>query len=207
MKISVIIPVFNREKELPRALDSLINQQYTDWEAIVVDDGSKDASFAIAQSYQKKDERIKVFTLPHAGLVPTRNFAGEQVRGDWITFLDSDDCYEPDHLSYYSNLIERNPDVSLIKAGARVIGDDTVADKYDLTKQVRVKDIVITGMIFVKKEAYEAVGGFNDLPYGEDSDLFERIDKLFTSLSDTHPSYVYDRTTENSLADSFENYE
>lgn len=90
--ISVIIPVYNVEKYLAPCLDSVINQTYTDWEAVLVDDGSTDASPAICEEYAGKDGRFRLIRQENGGLSAARNTGIAACKGDYITFLDSDDA-------------------------------------------------------------------------------------------------------------------
>lgn len=100
MKISVIVPVYNVEKYLPRCLDSIIQQSYKNLEIILVDDGSTDNSGLICDEYAKRDARIKVLHKENGGLSSARN-AGLDVctlGGDCIAFVDSDDFISPNYL-------------------------------------------------------------------------------------------------------------
>ncbi|MCR5420818.1 MAG: glycosyltransferase, partial [Lachnospiraceae bacterium] len=101
--ISVIIPVYNVKPYIERCLDSVINQSYKDLDIIVVDDGSNDGSESICEEYQKKDSRISVLHQQNSGLSVARNSGLDIARGEWVTFLDSDDWIEP---SMYQTLLE-----------------------------------------------------------------------------------------------------
>ena len=94
--ISIIVPVYNVEKFLPRCLDSLVNQTYQDIEIICVNDGSTDGSLAILEQYAVKDERINIFSQDNQGVSCTRNMGLQVAKGDWIMFVDSDDWIETD---------------------------------------------------------------------------------------------------------------
>lgn len=91
ISISVIVPVYNAEKYLKTCLDSLISQTYTNFEVLCVDDGSTDHSLNILRFYEKKDNRIKVFTQKNAGPAAARNKALQYATGDYISFVDADD--------------------------------------------------------------------------------------------------------------------
>ena len=94
--ISVIVPVYNVEKYLPKCIDSIINQTYTDLEILLIDDGSTDNSGKICDNYAKKDKRIKVIHKKNGGLSDARNTGLNICTGDYISFIDSDDYIEPD---------------------------------------------------------------------------------------------------------------
>lgn len=91
--ISVILPVYNCEKYIARAIQSVINQSYENWELIVVNDGSKDSSEKIAMSYIDKDERIRVISQENQGVSAARNHGMEKANGEILMFLDADDWF------------------------------------------------------------------------------------------------------------------
>ncbi|TBV25497.1 hypothetical protein DMZ43_11160 [Meridianimaribacter sp. CL38] len=110
MKVSVIIPVFNRAQLIAETLDSVIKQRFVDWECIVVDDGSSDPTVAVVSAYAETDARIKLFVRPDArlkGANACRNIGLEEAVGEYIVFFDSDDLMTVDHLSTKVEAIER----------------------------------------------------------------------------------------------------
>lgn len=98
MKISIIIPCYNSEKYLGACMDSVLAQTFEDFEAILVDDGSKDNTLAIARHYAQKDARVRVLAKENGGVAAARNLALEHAQGEWITFVDSDDLLPGDAL-------------------------------------------------------------------------------------------------------------
>ena len=115
-KVSVIIPIYNVEKYLSRCLDSVLNQTFTDFEVICVNDGSTDNSLQIADQYAKKDTRIKVFTKENGGLSDARNYGMQKSSGEYIYFLDSDDFIHKNLLEICFNLAEQEKsDIVFIK--------------------------------------------------------------------------------------------
>lgn len=101
--ITVIVPIYNTEKYLKRCIDSIINQTYTNLEIILVDDGSTDNSSIICKEYEKNDNRIKYYKKKNEGQGQARNYGLERAKGDWISFVDSDDWIEKD---MYKDMIE-----------------------------------------------------------------------------------------------------
>ncbi len=91
MLVSVIIPVYNVEKYLAECIDSVLAQDYTELEIILVDDGATDSSGTICDEYAKKDERIRVYHIENSGLSGARNYGTERATGEFIQYLDSDD--------------------------------------------------------------------------------------------------------------------
>lgn len=97
-KISVIVPVYNTEKYLHRCIDSVLIQTYQDFELLLIDDGSKDSSGVICDEYAAQDARVRVFHKDNGGVSSARNLGLDNVRGEWITFVDADDWIEPEML-------------------------------------------------------------------------------------------------------------
>lgn len=106
--ISVIVPVYNVKDYLAECLDNIINQSYTDWEAILVDDGSTDHSGEICESYTKKDNRFRVIHQENQGLSAARNTGLAHMHGDYLTFLDSDDYLLPFALEHMLSLAKKH---------------------------------------------------------------------------------------------------
>ena len=97
--ISVVIPCYNQAEFLPETLDSLIAQDYRDWEGIIVNDGSLDNTEEVALTYLKKDRRLKYIKKENGGLSSARNCGIEHASGEFILPLDSDDIIKPEYLS------------------------------------------------------------------------------------------------------------
>lgn len=89
--VSVVLPTFNRDKALKEAINSVFEQSFTDWELIVVDDGSKDDTFLLVNEILHKDERVKYIKHNNRGLPLSLNTGIVISSGEWLTFLDSDD--------------------------------------------------------------------------------------------------------------------
>ena len=96
--ISVIVPVYNTEKYLDRCIQSVLAQTYTNWELLLIDDGSTDSSGTICDQYAAEDNRIRVFHKENGGVSSARNLGLDNAKGEWITFVDSDDWVEPSML-------------------------------------------------------------------------------------------------------------
>lgn len=106
--ISVIVPVYNAEKYVSDCIDSILNQTFSDFELLLIDDGSTDSSGAICDEYVKRDNRIRVFHQSNHGQAASRNFAVKQSESEWIHFVDSDDIIHPQMLETLLNLAKEN---------------------------------------------------------------------------------------------------
>lgn len=107
--ISVIVPVYQAEKFLHRCLDSMARQTFSDWELLLVDDGSTDGSPALCDQFAAKDSRVRVFhRKKNQGVSEARNLGINEAKGSYITFLDADDCYEFQTLETLWNLREQS---------------------------------------------------------------------------------------------------
>ena len=105
-KISIIVPVYNVEKYLPRCIDSILSQTFKDFELLLIDDGSPDNSGKICDEYAQKDSRVRVFHKPNGGVSSARNLGLDNAQGEWITFIDSDDYIGDDFLEIPDNTLE-----------------------------------------------------------------------------------------------------
>jgi len=107
--VSIITPVFNSEKYISETINSVINQTYTNWEMILVDDASTDISVEIIKTYQLKDKRIKLYQLEkNSGAGVARNFAIEKAQGRYIAFLDADDLWKSNKLRTQISFLEQH---------------------------------------------------------------------------------------------------
>ena len=112
--ISIIVPIYNTEKYLHQCLDSILNQTYTNFEVLLVNDGSTDSSGMICQEYVGRDSRFRYFEKDNGGVASARNLGLERSGGAYITFIDSDDWIEPNYLEVlYTALKESNTDVAI----------------------------------------------------------------------------------------------
>ena len=113
MLFSIIIPVYNVEKYLNQCVDSVLEQDFTDYEIILVDDGSTDNSPTICDKYAEKYTQIKVIHKTNGGLSDARNFGIKEAQGDYLIFLDSDDFWNGRNIlsELHNIIVERNPDM------------------------------------------------------------------------------------------------
>jgi glycosyltransferase involved in cell wall biosynthesis len=197
---SVILCTYNRASLLPKALVSLIHQTETDWEAIIVDDGSTDSTFTLAHDYMNKYPHIRYMRHANRGVGASRTIGIHAAVGRYVTFLDSDDEYLPHHLEQRKNLILSHPSVDILHGGVEIIGDPFVADRNNPTQRIHLQDCVLEGTMVVHRERVLQIGGFGSVRYGEGAALIERACEAgFSILKTDIPSYRYNRTTPDSL--------
>ena len=120
--ITVIVPVFNARDYLEKCVNSILTQTEEDWELLLVNDGSTDGSEELCHSLSRSDPRIRVLDRPNGGVGSARNAGLDAAAGDYISFLDSDDTFSPDHLCILRSALEGSG------AGAAAVGAVTVAE-------------------------------------------------------------------------------
>ena len=144
--ISIIVPVYNVEKYLQRCLNSIKNQTFSDWECILIDDGSPDNSGKICDDYAAADERFKVIHQNNSGVSRARNKGLEAAKGKWVSFIDSDDWTEADTYEKVSNACSKK-DYDIIQWGYYCSDDEK-----NLTSYYFFRDFSLTD--FAENEPY-----------------------------------------------------
>ena len=129
-KISVIVPVYNAEKYLHRCVDSILAQTFTDFELLLVDDGSKDNSGVICDEYAARDSRVCVFHKENGGVSSARNVGLDNAKGEWVTFIDSDDYVLSAFLATFVDLCKSNPDLYI----QGIIPNYEISSEYKITQ-------------------------------------------------------------------------
>lgn len=201
---SVIIPTFNRKCILTKAIDSLISQTEKNWEGIIVDDGSDDDTFGYISHYLKRDSRIQYIRQENAGAALAKNKGIAIASGAFLTFLDSDDEYEPTHLESRKNILVQNPDVKFLYGGIKIVGNQFVPDRFDTDNKIHLDDCVIGGAFFIERELLLSLKGFNNIVIGEDAELFDRINLTDAiKLKTKHPTYIYQHDRADSVTNSY----
>ena len=119
--ISVIVPVYNTEQYLSRCIDSILSQSFTDFELLLIDDGSSDGSRLICDSYAEKDHRIRVFHKENGGVSSARNLGLDKAKGEWVSFVDSDDALGKHYLEHLMG-----DDSDLVITGLQRLSGDNV---------------------------------------------------------------------------------
>ena len=129
--VSIIVPVYNAKNYLQRCIDSILHQEYTDYELFLVDDGSTDGSGDICDAYAAADARITVIHKENTGVSDSRNLAISQARGTYLQFLDSDDWITPDATKLFVRAATEHDCDLVIADFYRVVGE-RVSHKGDI---------------------------------------------------------------------------
>jgi len=200
--VSIILPTFNRDALLGRAIDSVLEQTYRNWELIVVDDGSSDSTCELVKRYIKSSPNIRYMFHNNKKLPFSLNTGVLAASGEIITFLGSDDEYKPEHLQLRVDLFLKNKNIEFIHGGVKIIGDPFVKDKNDLSKLIHLNDCTIGGTFFIKKYVLTELNGFRNIAYSEDSDFFERAVQKYKIHKSDYPTYIYHRETSDSICNT-----
>lgn len=164
---SIIIPCYNSQATLEATLNSVLNQDFKEWEAIIVNDGSTDATEDIALEWVEKDKRFKYFSKQNEGLGKTRNFGINKAQGIYILPLDSDNLIEHDFTKDALKVFEDNSEIGVVFGHAEYFGEREgiwIVDEYKFEKML-VHNYIDACAIY-KKEIWEKVGGYEEhMPY------------------------------------------
>ena len=188
--ISIVVPVYNVEDLLDKSVESLKNQSYKNIEILLVDDGSTDNSGNKCDEFKKTDDRIKVFHKKNGGLSDARNYGIKKAKGEYITFIDSDDYVENDYVEYLYSLIKKyDCTISCCTHTVRYdngkshglnIDKDEKISKIDFFKKMLYsKDIEVSAWAKMYKTSY-----FDDVKYPIGK-LFEDVDTTYKLVDKT----------------------
>ncbi len=200
-QISVVLGTFNRADLLPTCIDSIVAQTYDGWELLVVDDGSTDDVYGVVEPYIKNGRPLRYVRHSKRGHCYTKNVGIQLSCGEWVTFMDSDDRYLPEHLSSRLQWVGDHPDVDLFQGGFTVVGDEWVTDYYDSTRKKNIYECVVMPTFFGRRSLFMELGGLRNMAYGEDVDFWERAQSRFRVLSLQAPkTYVKIQTADGITA-------
>ncbi len=197
LSVSVVMPIYNASDYLRPALDSVIAQTLRDIEIICIDDGSTDRSLAILKEYQKKDPRIRIVTETNAGPAKARNNGMRRARGEYLSFLDADDFFEPTMLeTLYRTAKEKSLDIAVCEYD--LFENRTARFKRSIPSEHA--DILANGRVTGKNEfpdtIFQSTEGYvwnklfrrdfvteKELSFLEDAKIFEDVYFTLTALS------------------------
>lgn len=186
-KISIVMPVYNRDRYVGAAIESILNQTSTDFELLVWDDGSTDNSLIIARHYADRDPRVRVIAAKHHGIALALKSAIAATTGTYIGSVDSDDLLAPTALEETLTILDAHPEVGLVYTNYHVI-DENGQDRglgYRCHIPYSNDRLLIDFMTFhfrlLRRCVYEQVGGINPaFERAEDYDLCLRLAEVTT---------------------------
>ena len=189
--ISVIIPAYNAEKTIKQTIESVLDQTFSDFEIIVINDGSQDSTLDIVSS--TPDPRIKVFSYPNAGPQKSRNRGWGTASGEYVSFLDADDLWTPDKLEAQLKALQENPEAAVAYSWTDYIDESGqllpqhVYGNFtgDIYVKLLLADFVGNGSNpLIRKQALAEVGGFDELLVaGQDWDMWVRLASKYSFVA------------------------
>jgi len=180
-KVSVVIPTYDRIETLPRSLDSVIKQTFSDWELIVVDDGSTDGT---DEMVLRDYPAVRLHRQENAGVSAARNAGVALTAGEWIAFLDSDDAWLPEKLEWQLSALANEPELRLshtdeiwIRNGKRVNQPKEYAKSGgSIYRRCLPLCCICPSSVLLRRDLFDVIGGFDEtLAVCEDYDLWLRI--------------------------------
>ena len=192
LKITILMSVYNGEKYLREAMESILNQSFKDFEFLIINDGSTDKSEAIIKSY--KDPRIRlVNNEKNEGLIFSLNKGLELARGNYIARMDYDDISSPERLKRQYNYLEKNPDIALIGSLSELIDKNgnkigqrikLPLDYYSIKFYLFANNPLMHSSVFFRKKIIKEVGGYDEkYKHAEDYELYSRIVKKYRIIN------------------------
>lgn len=205
---SIVVPLYNKEKSVSRAIKTVLEQNYSNFELIIVNDGSTDNSLDVVEKI--KDERVKIINKKNGGVSSARNLGVENASTDWICFLDADDYWKPNHLEIiaelqnkyqdgkiYSTLVCENSEkgVQFIENSLPDDFEGYINDYFSLASK---GTIFHSSSVCVSKKALLEVGCFDtNLKHGEDLDVWFKLMMNNIAVVKKTGTAVYDLLGEN----------
>lgn len=177
--VSIVLPTYNGSRYLDQAIQSILNQTYSNWELIIVDDGSNDDTPNIISRYVAIDSRIRSIRHPINRKLPAAlNTGFAQAKGEFLTWTSNDNCYRPNALAIMVSFLEAHPDVGIVYTDYSVIDEGGNVIDYREAKPFTeiVRRNCIGPSFLYRRQVQEKVG-----PYSEELFLSEDYDFLVTS--------------------------
>lgn len=197
-KVSIILPVYNGAKCVSNSIDSVLNQTYTDFELIVVNDCSTDNTLEILNEYAAKDSRVKVFTNEENKKLPrTLNAGFSHASGDYLTWTSDDNMYRPEAIEKMVGFLDTNPECGLVYTDMTLLNELNNSEiKEELRVAAPVKDLrlrSVCGACFMyRSEVAKKAGEYNpDLFLAEDYEYWIRISEIAPIMALHEDLYIY----------------
>lgn len=209
---SVVIPLYNKEKNIFNTVQSVIDQTFQDFEIVVVNDGSTDKSAEIVESI--RDSRVRLVHQENQGVSAARNKGIKEASYEWIAFLDGDDLWEKEHLETHKKIIGMYPEEKVFTTSFKLSNQlsDTISD-YDVIetinnyfKEALEQYVTCSSVICVNRRCFSVVGFFNEkYCRGEDIDMWARLGKQYKFIKSLKVTAIYIQDSENKLTQKMQN--
>jgi len=205
MLFSVVVPLYNKRKYIRRCVDSVLEQTFSDFELIVVDDGSNDGSSQEIEMII--DNRLQIINKENGGVGSARNKGILASTSDWIAFLDADDAWYPDHLDELYNIIKRYPQAGMISTKAVETSESTLhaIEQRKEHSSIRIIDyffeasknisVINSSNVAISRDVCKKVGGFLHYKAGEDLEYWARIAMKYPVAVSDRLTSLYFRDT------------
>jgi glycosyltransferase involved in cell wall biosynthesis len=209
--VSVVIPTYNRAHLVGRALESLFAQTYPRWEAIVVDDGSRDDTVKVAEEIAARDQRVRVLRHErNSGAQAARSTGIRSSRGEWITFLDVDDWYLPQSLELRMRAAERSGAPVVHSEGLVLRSSEGAPEPFgarqlagDVYRELLAASAMLFPTLLVRRNTLDAIDGLDvTLKAYQEWDLSIRLARVARFAFVPEPTFVYDCTHADSISRS-----
>lgn len=197
--ISIIIPVFNGEKTIKETIESVLNQTFSDFELLIINDGSQDSTLQIVSTFQ--DSRLKVFSYPNAGLPASRNRGISLAKGEYISFIDADDLWTAHKLESQLKALQENPQAAVAYSWTNHIDESgqffrpgpDLTFNGDVYERLLLSDFVGSGSNpLIRTQAFAEVGNFDEsLNSAEDWDMWLRLAARYHFVAVPSPQILY----------------
>jgi glycosyltransferase involved in cell wall biosynthesis len=205
--ISIVIPVYNGEKTIKNTVESVLHQTFSDFELIVINDGSQDSTLQIVSSI--KDSRLKVFSYENAGLAASRNRGISQAVGEYISFIDADDLWTPNKLEAQWRALQENPNAAVAyswtdhidESGQFFRSGPHFTFSGDIYARLLLVDFIGSGSNpLIRTQVFAEVGGFDEsLTAVEDWEMWLRLAARYQFVVVPSPQILY-RVYDNSMS-------
>ena len=185
-KVSVIMSVYNEEQYIAETVESILNQTFSDFEFIIIDDGSEDKTYDVLKTFN--DPRMRIVRQQNMGLTKSLNKGIELSKGEYIARADAQDIYVPTRFEKQVNFLDKNKKVAAVSNWVRYVDEEgnLISEKKLPTSSVQIKrklgfsNSMVHSSVMIRKSALIDIGGYNEsLPYAQDYDLWLRLSQKY----------------------------
>ncbi len=171
--VSVIVPIYNMQRYLAETIEAILASDYPHFEVILMDDGSKDNSLAIAREYEQKDSRIRLFSQANAGVSAARNHAIRLAKGEYILPVDADNPIEPNYISEAAAWLDQHPETKVVSCKVDYYGDKSGPMHFErFSLPMLARKNMIDNCAMYRKKDWETCGGYAEHILGREDWVF-----------------------------------